>query len=230
MRTLAAALAHCIALSGCGGLSPKKEAGPPIDPLPTTALSGRGDSFSDREQIAELNRNRDWDGLLRYAQERQRRDPEGSDWGVIAGYAWLRRGDYSKASSSLAQVVRRNPEDVGAWNLLGESQRKAGQPGLAARTLERASAIGRTSYVTFFYLGESYREAQRLDRAIPAYREAVRLEPEFARAWFELGAACVRTGDKEDVAASLERLEKLDPALAGELKKRIEANAIRKDP
>ena len=211
-------------LAACGGLSPKEEVGPPIDPLPATALSERGDSLPERELIAELNRKRDWNGLLHYAQERQRVDPEGPDWGVIAGYAWLRRGDYSKASSLLSQVVRRNPEDVGAWNLLGESQRRAGQPGLAARTLERASAIGRTSYVTFFYLGESYREAQRLDRAIPAYREAVRLEPEFARAWFELGAACVRTGDKDEVAASLERLEKLDPALAGELKKRIGAS------
>ena len=143
---------------------------------------------------------------------------------MIAGYAWLRRSDYQKAIASLAPVVRRNPEDIGAWNLLGECQRRAGQPGQAVRTLEQASVVGRTSFVTFFYLGEAYRDTQRLDRAVSAYREATRLEPEFAGAWFELGAAALRTGDREDVDAAMERLPKLDAALAETLKKRIEAN------
>ncbi|TMG88296.1 MAG: tetratricopeptide repeat protein [Betaproteobacteria bacterium] len=177
----------------------------PADPLLASALVGRGDSLDERERIAELNQKRDWDGLLRYAEERQRRDPEGSDWGVIAAYAWVRRGDYPKATSALSRVIQRNPEDIGAWNLLGESQRQAGQPGQAVRTLERASAIGRTSFATFFLLGEAYR-----------------LEPEFARAWFELGAAGIRLGERDEVRGVLERLERLDPLLAEELKRRLE--------
>jgi tetratricopeptide (TPR) repeat protein len=198
---------------------------PPLaaDPLLASALVGRGDSLDERERIAELNQKRDWAGLLHYAEERQRRDPEGSDWGVIAAYAWMRRGDYPKASSALARVIQRNPEDIGAWNLLGESQRQAGQPGQAVRTLERASAVGRTSFATFFLLGEAYRDSNRLDRAVTAYREAARLEPEFARAWFELGAAQVRLGERDEVPAVLGRLEKLDPVLAEELRKRLEA-------
>jgi tetratricopeptide (TPR) repeat protein len=195
----------------------------PADPLLASALVGRGDSLDERERIAELDQKRDWDGLLRYAEERQRRDPEGSDWGVVAAYAWVRHGDYPKATSALARVIQRNPEDIGAWNLLGESQRRAGQPGQAIRTLERASAIGRTSFVTFFLLGEAYRDANRLDRAMSAYREAARLEPEFARAWFELGAAYVRLGERDEVPVVLERLKKLDPMLAEELKNRVEA-------
>jgi len=195
----------------------------PADPLLASALVGRGDSLDERERIAELDQKRDWDGLLRYAEERQRRDPEGSDWGVVAAYAWGRTGDYSKAISALSRVIQRNPEDVGAWNLLGESQRMAGQPGQAARTLELASAIGRTSFVTFFFLGEAYRDANRLDRAMSAYREAARLEPEFARAWFELGAAYIRLGERDEVPLVLERLKKLDPVLGEELRKRLEA-------
>jgi len=193
---------------------------PPLaaDPLLASALVGRGDSLEERERIAALNQKRNWGGLLRYAEERQRRDPEGSDWGVIAAYAWVRRGDYPRASSTLSRIIQRNPEDIGAWNLLGESQ-----PGQAVRTLERASAIGRTSFATFFLLGEAYRDSNRLDRAVTAYREAARLEPEFARAWFELGAAHVRLGERDEVPAVLGRLEKLDPMLAEELRKRLEA-------
>jgi len=192
----------------------------PVDDPLASALYARGSTYEERDLIAELNRKKDWDGLLRFALALLRRDPGGSDGGVLAGYSWLRLGDYSKAVSSLAPVVRQNPEDVAAWNLLGEAQRRAGQPGQAVRTLEQASIVGRTSYVTFFFLGEAYRDAHRLDQAIPAYRESVRLEPEFARGWFELGAVCVRTGDRDDVTAALENLQKLDKALAEELKKK----------
>jgi predicted Zn-dependent protease len=196
----------------------------PVDDPLASALYARGSTYEERDLITEMNRKQDWDGLLRLALAMLRRDPGGSDGGVLAGYAWLRMGEHAKAVASLSQVVRQNPEDVAGWNLLGEAQRRGGQPGQAVRTLEQASIVGRTSYVTFFFLGEAYRDAQRLDQAVPAYRESVRLEPEFGRGWFELGAVCVRTGDRDDVTAALENLQKLDKALAEELKKRNSAS------
>jgi hypothetical protein len=48
------------------------------------------------------------------------------------------------------------------------------------------------------------------------------LEPDFARAWYELGVAYLRTGQRDEVSGVLARLEKLDPALAEELKKRLD--------
>ena len=196
--------------------------GPPTaDSLPASALSERGDNYDERKLISELNKKKDWAGLLRFAQGKQRQDPAGSDWGVIAGYALFRQSDYPKAISMLTPVVRSNPEDVGAWNLLGEAQRKAGQPGQAVRTLERASVVGRTSFVTFFFLGEAYRDAQRLDLAVQAYGETTRLAPDFAQGWFELGSASARMGDRSQAAAALESLQKLDPELATSLKERM---------
>jgi tetratricopeptide (TPR) repeat protein len=193
-----------------------------MDPLWASAIVGRGDTYEERQIIAELAKKQDWSAMVQFAEAQQKSDPEGSDWGVIAGYAWLRRGEYPKAGAALARVIQRNPEDVGAWNLLGESQRRSGQPGQAIRTLERASAVGRTSYATYFFLGEAYRDSRRLDRAIIAYREAARLEPRFSQAWFELGSAFVRTGQREEASVVLERLEKLDPALGKELTKQLE--------
>jgi len=194
----------------------------PADPLAASALVGRGDTYEVRQHIAELDRKQDWAAMVQLAIEQQKRDPEGSDWGVVAGYGWMRSRDYAKAIAALSRVTQRNPEDVSAWNLLGETQRQAGQPGRAVQTLEHASIIGRTSFLTFFLLGEAYRDAGRLDRAVSAYREAVRLEPLFPRGWFELGSAQVRIGERRDAEASLEILQKLDPALADRLKERIE--------
>jgi tetratricopeptide (TPR) repeat protein len=197
----------------------------PADPLLASALVGRGDTYEVRQYIAELDKKQDWTAMVQFAEKQQKRDPEGSDWGVVAGYGWMRSRDYAKAIAALSRVTQRNPEDVSAWNLLGETQRQAGQPGRAAQTLEHASIIGRTSYLTFFLLGEAYRDAGRLDRAVSAYREAVRLEPLFPRSWFELGSAQVRIGERKDAEAALEILQRLDPALAVRLKERIETKS-----
>jgi tetratricopeptide (TPR) repeat protein len=195
----------------------------PTDPLLASALVGHGDSYEVRQHIAELDKKQDWAAMVQFAEEQQKRDPGGSDWGVVAGYGWLRNRDYTKAIAALSRVTRRDPEDVPAWNLLGEAQRQAGQPGRAAQTLEYASTIGRTSYLTFFLLGEAYRDASRLDRAVSAYREAVRLEPQFARGWFELGSAQVRIGERKEAELALGQLQNLDPALAGQLKGRMQS-------
>jgi len=51
----------------------------------------------------------------------------------------------------------------------------------------------------------------------------VRLEPQFAGSWFELGSAQARVGDRKEAQMALERLEKLDPTLAQDLRRRIRA-------
>src|SRR5215831_15332301 len=75
LKGLAAALALCVALAGCQAFSMKKpeelEGPPTVDSLPASALSERGDSYDERQLISDLNKKRDWDGLLRYAQTRQ---------------------------------------------------------------------------------------------------------------------------------------------------------------
>ncbi len=50
----------------------------------------------------------------------------------------------------------------------------------------------------------------------------VRLEPQFAAGWFELASAQARVGDREEARMALDQLGKLDPALAQDLKRRLE--------
>jgi len=222
----AAVLATCILLAGCASAPATAPARPTTsaDLILVPTIARRGDTFDDREQIAALDKKGDWAGLLHFALERQKRAPDDPDWLVVTGYAWLRQGEYENAITSLSRVTSVSPEDVGAWILLGEAQRSAKQPGQAARTLERASAIGRTSFAVFFVLGNAYRDSQRLDRAIGAYREAARIEPDFAPTWYELGIAHARLNEEQAARQALAHLETLDSRLAAELAAKIQSH------
>ena len=82
---------------------------------------------------------------------------------------------------------------------------------------DRAVTIDPRSAATRYLLGEACRDAGRLERAAAAYRDALRLDPEFAPGWFAMGLVLVRTGQKEELPAIVERLHTLDPALGREL-------------
>jgi len=196
----------------------------PTSPLLGSPLAVRANNYEERKRIAELERKRDWSGLLRFAQEKQRLEPERPDWWIVSGYAWLAGGDYPRAIDILNRATQRSPEDTDAWNLLGETQRLSGQAGRAVQTLERASTMSRASrHITLFLLGEAYRDVRRPDRAIGAYREALQIEPQYAPAWYGVGNVYAQTGDRKQAQAALEELKKLDPGLAQLLAARIQA-------
>lgn len=177
------------------------------------SLAGAG------REVLELEKKQDWKSLVRLAQERLRHDPDNPNWEVVAGYGLLQSHDYPQASAAFTRATRRSPEDVDAWNLLGESFRLSRDSARAIRTLEHAATISRTSHVTYFLLGEAYRDAGRPDRASHAYGESLRIEPKFSATWFGLGLVYLQTGQRKELEAVLEQLRKLNPALSEQLEK-----------
>ncbi len=60
-------------------------------------------------------------------------------------------------------------------------------------------------------LGEAWRDAGRLDKALPFYREAVRKDPQFVFGLQELGAALRRSGQPAEAIAALKRAVSVAP-------------------
>jgi tetratricopeptide (TPR) repeat protein len=178
-----------------------------------------GPDRSPGRRVLDLETSKDWKGLTQLAREQLARDPDSADWEIIGGYGLLQNRDYAQAVAAFGRATRRSPEDVDAWNLLGESFRLSGDPQAALRTLDHAATINRTSSSTYFLLGEAYRDFGRPDRAIQAYRESARLDPGFSATWLGLGLAYLQTGQREDFKAALEQLRSLNPALAAQLEK-----------
>ena len=111
----------------------------------------------------------------------------------------------------------RNPEDIDPRNLLGEALRMSGQPVLAAQVLERAIGINSNTPATHFLLGEAYRDDNRLERAKEAYRDALRVDPEFSPAWTGLAGVLARTGPRVEFEEAIKQLLRLEPEIAKQI-------------
>ncbi len=172
----------------------------------------------NRERIIALEKDGDWRGLVRFADENIARDPFSPEWRLVGGYAHSRLREFPRAADYFGEMVRLAPDDVTAYHFLAEAQRAAGDLKSAANTLERALRVVRESALTHQLLGDVYVDAQRYPPALTEYRRALAIDPQFADAWFGLGRAAWRSGRAGELQEALQALERLRSSRAGELR------------
>lgn len=175
----------------------------------------------NRRRVAELEKAGRWPELASLAEAELSKDRANADWWLIAGYANSRSGKHHRAAEAYNEVVRLEPDNAAGWHLLAQSHRAAGEPERAVRVLERARYALRDSPLTPYLLGESYSDLKRYDLAVPAYRDALRIEERFPAAWFALAMSYARLGRTGEAREAGLRLEKLDPAAAERLRSAI---------
>lgn len=178
---------------------------------------------SNRQRIAALEQQGDWQGLAKFAEENIAKDPFSSGWRLIAGYAHAQLRDYPQAIAHFNELVRLSPDDATGYQLLAGAQRAAGQPERALTTLERAQRVVRESAPTDYLLGEVNGDLGRHRAAAAAYRRAVAIDPRLADAWFGLGRSALLLGNNEDVREAVAALEQMDAPRAAQLKAMAEA-------
>lgn len=208
-----AGIVLAICLAGCAAALPFI----PVTPILSTALSSRANDDAVAKQIVELEIKKDWAGLARFASARMKNDPEDIDWWVILAFAQVQQQQYQPAIALLERAIVRSPEEIDPRNLLGEAYRMSGDPVRAAQILERAVTINSNAAQTRFLLGEAYRDDNRLERAKDAYRDAIRIDPEFGHAWTSLAGVLARTGPREEFDEAIKVLTTLEPVIARQL-------------
>ena len=132
--------------------------------------------------------------------------------------AFIRRGAPERALEHAQAMVRLEPRDARSHNALGfvywalgqpeqtvaeyrravECARAAGQPGFAARALNNLAVV--------------YSQAERMDLAMPAYQEAVRLDPGFSDGHMNLGSALFAMGRPGEAEEHLRTAIRLNPS------------------
>lgn len=184
-----------------------------------SAVLGNLDKVSEqnRKRIVELERGARWDELRVFAEQNLEKDRRNAEWWLIAGYARSQLGQHREAADAYGEAVRLEPDNSVAWNLLAQSYRSAGDPRRAINVLNNASVALRDSPMTALLLGETYSDLGSFAEAASAYREAVRIDNQFAAAWFGLARAYGKLGRTAEAKEARARLERLDPKLARRL-------------
>lgn len=66
---------------------------------------------------------------------------------------------------------------------------------------------------TRYWLGHAYRRSGRTEEAIVAFQQAVKLKPDYASAWKDLGDSYDKAGKKTEAEAAFRKARELDPSL-----------------
>lgn len=228
MRGLLAALSAALILGGCAAAGPLALV--PWSPIISSIVATRGDNLEERKKLAGLDATEDWPAMQAMAEEKLRRDPTVGEWHFVLGYSFFRRGDYPRAIQTLTTATERAPEDNDNWGLLAESYRLSGRPQVAAKILTHAVSIDSNSPIPRYLLGMAFRDMGVGSEAVAAWQEAVRLEPRYTLAWYEIGMQLVRSGQVEDARKIHATLAKIDPQLADALAAELSARPVSGSP
>ncbi len=150
----------------------------------------------------------DADGAIHHFELVLKRDPDNPELHHQIGQALRQKGDLDGAVREFELALRLNPEFREGYYILGQTLRQlaaARRPKNPARDPNAEALMAR---------GLELGRARNLRGAIDSLAKAVSLQPEFAEARFNLGAALWYGGEKTKAAAELDQALRLDPAHA----------------
>jgi tetratricopeptide (TPR) repeat protein len=71
--------------------------------------------------------------------------------------------------------------------------------------------------MAWLFLGAAYFPLSRYQEAVNAYKEALRLKPDYANGWYNLGLAYLGLGNRSEALKAVQELRRYDPAEADKL-------------
>jgi tetratricopeptide (TPR) repeat protein len=136
---------------------------------------------------------------------------------------------YSLAISACNSALRLNPNDGETYFYRGRAYRAQGKDAEADRDFDR-SVSGLVKFTQdnpdysdgFYLLGNAYGENGNFEKALAAYRDCLKLNPAFARAYYNSGAIYVHLKRRNEALSQYQALVPLDSGRASELKALID--------
>ncbi len=114
-----------------------------------------------------------------------------------------------RAETSLRKAITLGRRRAKAFHALGAVQVRLGKPENALENLLQAVTLNPDNQRAWYDLGEVYRGQKLLEKAVPAYKRAIGLQPQFVRARLVL-AVCLRDLAQDDaLQEELQTLKRL---------------------
>jgi tetratricopeptide (TPR) repeat protein len=110
-------------------------------------------------------------------------------------------GRLAEAQACYRRVLAAQPRHADALHLLGVASSQAGRSDLAVELIRQAIKQ-RGQPVFYFNLGNALRQQRQPNEAVAAYRDAIRIEPDYAEAHFGLGNVLVDLRRLDEAASA----------------------------
>lgn len=165
-----------------------------VDPEDVNVLLSLGACLGRLNRYAEA---------ARYFERATELDPEDYMAWYNLGQARRRLGDLDEARSALGRAEEMAADDFAVLFGLGQVLLEAGRPGRAAKRLARAARLEDASPAVHRVLGEALVKSGRDEEALPAFKAAVKADPQDAEALAWLGWFYLEHTRDHEVALSL---------------------------
>jgi tetratricopeptide (TPR) repeat protein len=144
-----------------------------------------------------------------------------SPWKML-GRISMNHGKFSRGAKYYKKALSLDPEDGAVWNDLCCCCAQLGR-GEEAIDAGRKAVGQKPNMHTWASLGMAYRVAGRPKPAIDCFLQAIRLEWDYANAWYNLGLTYLQTGDREKARNVIDQLSRLDLAWTALLRDKFDA-------
>ena len=155
----------------------------------------------------------DFESGLKLLQDAVDADPSNTNAHVDLGVAYFRAGEYNKAKESVEGVLKSDPYNFEARNLVGKSDFMQGDFAGASTELQTAISIT-PDFDVAYSLALAYLEQKRLSQATPLFDEMKASGGKTPELHLLLGRAYAQTGYHELAVTEFQETLKLDPAHA----------------
>lgn len=125
-----------------------------------------------------------------------------------------RIGQVADAAEAYRNVLKADPNNVDALNLISIIFTDTGSPGVAVDLASRAAQLAPDYFAVWLTLGNACQVTGQLERAVDAFLKAASLQPDVAEVHNNLASALVTLGHYTEAAGAAARALKIDPNLA----------------
>jgi tetratricopeptide (TPR) repeat protein len=178
--------------------------------------------------FATITRNNVWGDTMALWQDTVRKAPHKDLAQANLAGEFMRLNQPEKALPLFVRSLELNPRCESVVNIyLGKTLQSLNVDIALFTTGEELSSYEKTDIspedrikmecIMFNNLGLAYEYLGELLKARVSYRTALRIDPSYHLAWYNLGLLAVRTGDRAQFAAALTELRKIKPYLADQL-------------
>ena len=145
---------------------------------------------------------------------------------VKLGYLYAKQKRHYEAIEAFQQAARVYKESIVPgkdeklfkfYCMIGDSYREIGSPVEARRYYERAVCVSCSDLVGYYNLGILYLRLNNYQKAIENLKQAVRIEPKHAEAYYYLCLSHLLIGNKETALTQYKKLKEIDLLFANKI-------------